>query len=230
MGWGQSKESGATEESQSQKLENPMKRSLRVHIEQSERATQGSIGSASRTRDLQPPASAVVETSVDYETAKMRVPTINTDTSEPHTITTNQSLPLSGQGEATDTAESDDKKPRGTQEDSESCLEIAQPPVQPVDTVRPSEATATPPAIGTVSGRHCKEQTVVEAEEKKLSIVADTSKSHSTATEASREDDKEHKGTSEDRQQGPRAQDESDYVSKKPVRKKRHKRTRRHGE
>ena len=230
MGWGQSKESGATEESQSQKLEKPMKRSLRVHVEQSERATQGSIGSASRTRDLQPPASAVVETSVDYETAKMRVPTINTDTSEPHTITTNQSLPLSGQGEATDTAESDDKKPRGTQEDSESCLEIAEPPVQPVDIVRPSEATATPPAIGTVSGRHCKEQTVVEAEEKKLSIVADTAKSHSTATEASRKDDKEHKGTSEDRQQGPRAQNESDHVSKMSVRKKRNKRTRRHGE
>ena len=218
MGWGQSKESGAIEESQSQKLEKPMKRSLRVHVEQSERATQGS--------------SAVVETSVDYETAKMRVPTVNIDTSEPHTITTIQSLPLSRQGEATDTAESDDKKLRGTQEDSESCLEIAQPPVQPVDIVRPSEATATPPAIGTVSGRHCKEQTVVEAEEKKLSIVADTAKSHSTATEASRKDDKEHKGTSEDSQQGPRAQDESDHVSKKPVpvRKKRHKRTRHHGE
>ena len=230
MGWGQSKESGATEESQSQKLEKPMKRSLRVHIEQSERATQGSIGYTSRTRDLQPPASANFETSVDYETEKMRIPTVNNDTSEPHTITAIQSLPLSGQGEATDTAESDDKKPRGTQEDSESCLEIAQPPVQPVDIVRPSEATATPPAIGAVSGRHCEEQTVVEAEEKKLSIVADTAKSHSTATEASRKDDKEHKETSEDRQQGPRAQDESDHVSKKSIRKKRHKRTRRHGE
>ena len=160
----------------------------------------------------------------------MRIPTVNIDTSEPHTITTIQSLPLSRQGEATDTAESDDKKPKGTHEDSESCLEIAQPPVQPVDIVKPSEATATPPAIGTVSGRHCEEQAVVEVEEKKLSIVADTSKSYSTSTEASREDDKEHKGTSEDRQKGPRAQDESDQVSKKPVRKKRHKRTRRHGE
>ena len=230
MGWGQSKESGATEESQSQKLEKPMKRSLRVHIEQSERATQGSIGYTSRTRDLQPPASAIFETSVDYETQKMKIPTVNIDTSEPHTITTIQSLPLSRQGEATDTAESDDEKPKGTQEDSESCLEIAQPPVQPVDIVKPSEATATPPTIGTVSGRHCEVQAVVEVEEKKLSIVADTSKSYSTSTEASREDDKEHKGTSEDRQQGPRAQDESDQVSKKPVRKKRHKRTRRHGE
>ena len=94
-----------------------------------------------------------------------------------------------------------------------------------MDIVREPEATATPPASGTVSGSHCEEQAVVEVEEKKQLIVADIS--HSTDTEASRDD---HKRTSEDGQQGPRTKDESDHISKKHVRKKRYKQTRRHGE
>ena len=199
------------------------KRARKGDVEQSKTVTHGST---SRDGDLIQPlinSGAVVET----EKKKVHTVPIATDTSEPHTVTITQSLPLSGQGEATDIAESDDQR---TRKDPESYLENFQPPVQPVDIVRPPEATTTPPAISTVSGSHCKEQTVVEVEEKKLSISTDTSKSHSTATEASREDDKEHKGTTEDRQTGPRAQDESDHVSKKPVRKKRHKRTRRHGE
>ena len=163
-------------------------------------------------------------TVVETEKKKVHTVPIATDTSEPHTVTITQSLPLSGQGEATDTVKSDDQR---TRKDPESYLENLQPPVQPVDIIRPPEATTTPPAISTVSGSHCEEQAVVEVEEKKLSIVGYT---HSTDTEASREDAKEHKGTLVDRQTGQRAQDESDHVSKKPVRKKRHKRARRHGE
>ena len=211
MGWGQSKQSKTTK--QTQRKDKPVKKRVET--------AQLSVGASSHGHDLQPPTSAVVET-------EKIVPTI-TDTSEPHTVTTTQSLPLSGQGDANDKAETVMTRELGKIL-SESCPKSLQPPVQPVDIDRPSEATTTPPAIDTVSGSHCKEQAVVEVEEKKLSIIADTSKSHSTATEASREDDKEHKGTSEDRQTGPRAQDENDHVSRKPVRKKRHKRTRRHGE
>ena len=204
------------------------KRTRKGNVEQSKTVTHGST---SRGGDLIQPlinGGAVVET--ELEKKKVHTVPIATDTSEPHTVTITQSLPLSGQGEATDTAESDDQR---TRKDPESYLESLQPPIQPVDIVRPPEATTTPPAISTVSGSHCEEQTVVEVlKEKKLLIVADTSRLHSTSTESSREDDNKHKGTSEDSQQGPRAQDESDRVSKKPVpvRKKRHKRTRRHGE
>ena len=219
MGWGQSKQSKTTK--QSQRKDKPMKKRVEKEGVELFDTAQLSVGASSHGHDLQPPTSAVVET-------EKKVPTV-TDTSEPHTATTTQSLPLSGQGEANDKAETVMTRELGKIL-SESCPKSLQPPVQPVDIDRPSEATTTPPAIGTVSGSHCKEPAVVEVEEKKLSIVADTSKSHSTDTEASREDDKEHKGTLEDRQTGPRAQDESDHVSKKPVRKKRHKRTRRHGE
>ena len=212
MGWGQSKQSKTTK--QTQRKDKPVKKRVEIETVELSETAQLSTGSSLHDHDLQPPTSAVVETEKIVATV--------IDTSEPHTATTAQSLPLSGQGEANDRAEIDDKR---TWEDPESCPKSLQPPVQPVDIVRPSEATTTPPAIGTVSGSNYEEQTV----EKKLSIVADTSKSHSTATEALREDDNEHKGTSEDRQTGPRAQDESDRVSKKPVRKKRHKRTRHHG-
>ena len=220
MGWGQSKQSKTTKQSQ-RKDKLVKKRVEKKGVELFDTA-QLSIGASSHGHDLQPPTSrAVVET-------EKKVPTV-TDTSEPHTATTTQSLPLSGQGEANDKAETVMTRELGKIL-SESCPKSLQPPVQPVNTDRPSEATTTPSAIGTVSGSHCEEQAVVEVEEKKLSIIADTSKSYSTSTEASREDDKEHKGISGDRQQRPRAQDESDHVSKKPVRKKRHKRTRRHGE
>ena len=205
------------------------KRARKGNVEQSKTVTHRST---SRGGDLiQPLINSLSGAVVETEKKKVHTVPIATDTSEPHTVTTTQSLPLSGQGEATDTAKSDDQIIR---KDPESYLENLQPPVQPVtvDIVRPPEATTTPPAIGTVSGSHCEEQTVVEVKEKKLLIVADTSRLHSTATESSREDDNKHKGTSDDSQQEPRAQDESDRVSKKPVpvQKKRHKRTRRHGE
>ena len=215
MGWGQSKESGATEEPQNE--EKPIKRRVgEENVEQSERATQGSIGSTqSQTRDLHRPL-AIVETSVDNETEKIGVP-IN--------FTTTLALPIRGSGETTT---SHDKK----QENSVpwSCLEIAPPPVQPVDiNLRQPEATTTPPAIGTVSESHYEEQ-AVEVEEKKLLIVTDTlllSGPSEVTAETFREDKETLK---EDSLQGPRAQDNSSYVSKKPVHKKRHTRTRCHGE
>ena len=85
------------------------KRVEKETVELSETA-QLSIGASSYGHDLQPPTGAVVET-------EKLVPTV-TDTSEPHTITTTQSLPLSGQDEVDDKAEIDDKR---TWKDLESC-------------------------------------------------------------------------------------------------------------
>ena len=160
-----------------------------------------------------------------------------------HSVTDTQALSLS-QGPST--AEKNDKGGQEGPEPESVGVETAQfLAVQPVDATPQSEtATATTQAIGTVLDSYCEEQAVVEVEEKKQLTVSDTSMSRSgtvaTAPESSGAvakasgDDKHMKGTQEKSKsahktllkQGPRGQDGSVHTSsKKPVQRKRHKRT-----
>jgi hypothetical protein len=155
---------------------------------------------------------------------------------------------------STDAVENDEKKPRGTRQvlEPESVgLETVQlPAVQSVDIASQSEATTTPPAIGTVTaGSNCEEQDVVDEEEKKLLTVSDTHSTVATGPESSGataevgrgerhgEGGQEESKTAAQETQlkhGPRAQDGSHHASssiKKPAaQRKRRKRTGRHGE
>ena len=219
MGCWQSKERGETEETQQE--EAPVKRSAdEKHIinERSETATQGALHCVAQ---IFSGPTLLASTTVEIE--KIKVPTDTTDT---------QVLSLSlRQSEHTNNimAKNDDKKriiAKGTQpEDSEHKL------MQPSPVHPNLKVTTIPQAIGTVSGSHCEDQHLVE---KKLLTVGDASRSLllSGSCEVTAETSRDGHGeeiVGEDRPQGPRTEDECDHVSKKSIRKMRHKRTRRHG-
>ena len=170
---------------------------------------------------------------------------------EPHPVTTTQqALSLSqGPNRTTNTAEKDDENNKGTQEGPEpECISLESEllPVQSVDIIQQSEAITTPPAVATVLDSNREEQAVVEVEEKKLLTVSDTHSVVATAPESSgataeaTREDKHGKETQEESKSAtqetlikhkPRAQDGGDHASsKKPIWRKRHKRTGCHGE
>ena len=152
---------------------------------------------------------------------------------------------------STDAVKNDEKKTRGTREilEPESIgLETVQlPAAESVDVASQSEATATPPPIGTVMDSNREEQDVVHVheEEKKLLTASDTQstvvpgpESSGATVEVAREgrgQEAQSKTAAQETQlkHGSRAQDGSGHVSsnKKPAaQRKRHKRTGRHGE
>ena len=168
--------------------------------------------------------------------------------SEPIPVTSTHGT-LSANLTSTDVVKNDEKKTRGTQEvlEPESIgLETVQlPAVESVDIASQSEATTTPPPIGTVMDSNREEQDIVDKEEKKLLTVSDTqstvvpgSESSGATAEVAREgggQEAQSKTAAQETQlkYGSRAQDGSGHVSsiKKPgAQRKRHKRTGRHGE
>ena len=128
---------------------------------------------------------------------------------------------------------------------SKKVTTIADTP-KSMDITQQPKATTTTSANGTVLDSHHEEQAVVvEVEEKKLLTVSDMHSTVATAPESSRataeatRKDKHGKGTQEESKSAqetllkhkPRAQDGCDQTSsKKPVQRKRYRRTGRHGE
>ena len=170
--------------------------------------------------------------------------------SEPIPVTNTHGT-LSANLISTDVVKNDEKKTRGTREvlEPESIgLETVQlPAAESVDVASQSEATATPPPIGTVMDSNREEQDVVDEEEKKLGLltVSDTQstvvpgpESSGATAEVAREgggQEAQSKTAAQETQlkHGSRAQDGNGHVSsiKKPAaQRKRRKRTRRHGE
>ena len=150
---------------------------------------------------------------------------------------------------STDVVKDDENKTRGTREvlEPESIgLETVQlPAAESVDVASQSEATATPPPIGTVMDSNREEQDVVHKEEKKLLTVSGTQstvvpgpESSGATAEVAREGrgrEAQSKTAAQETQlkHGSRAQDGSGHVSsigKPAVQRKRRKRTGRHGE
>ena len=150
---------------------------------------------------------------------------------------------------STDVVKNDEKKTRGIREvlEPESIgLETVQlPAVESVDVASQSEATATPPPIGTVMDSNREEQDVVDKEEKKLLTVSDTQstvvpgpESSGATAEVAREgggQEAQSKTAAQETQlkHGSRAQDGSGHVfsnKKLTAQRKRRKRTGRHGE
>ena len=143
----------------------------------------------------------------------------------------------------------DEKKTRGAREvlepESISPETVQLPAAESVDVASQSEATATPPPIGTVMDSNHEEQDVVDEEEKKLLTVSDTQstvvpgpESSGATAEVAREgggQEAQSKTAAQETQlkHGSRAQDGSGHLSsiKKPAaQRKRRKRTGRHGE
>ena len=140
-------------------------------------------------------------------------------------------------------------KIRGTREvlEPESIgLETVQlPAVELVDVASQSEATATPPPIGTVMDSNREGQDVIDKEEKKLLTASDTQSTVVPGPESSgataevaregRDQEAQSKTAAQETQlkHGSRAQDGSGHVSpieKPAAQRKRRKRTGRHGE
>ena len=170
--------------------------------------------------------------------------------SEPIPVTSTHGT-LSANLISTDVVKNDEKKIRGTREvlEPESIgLETVQlPAVLSVDVASQSEATATPPPIGTVMDSNREEQDVIyiDKEEKILLTVSDTQstvvpgpESSGATTEVAREgrgQEAQSKTAAQETQlkHGSRAQNGSGHISsiKKPAaQRKRRKRTGRHGE
>ena len=150
---------------------------------------------------------------------------------------------------STDVVKNDEKKTRGTREvlepESISLETVQLPAAESVGVASQSEATATPPPIGTVMDNNCEKQDVVDEEEKKLLTVSDTQstvvpgpESSGATAEVAREgggQEAQSKTAAQETQlkHGSRAQDGSGHLSsiKKPAaQRKRRKRTGRHGE
>ena len=165
--------------------------------------------------------------------------------SEPIPVTSTHGT-LSANLMSTDVVKNDEKKTRGTREvlepESISLETVQHPAAESVDIASQSEATATPPPIGTVMDSNREEQDIVDKEEKKLLTVSDTQstvvpgpESSGATAEVAREgggQEAQSKTAAQEIQlkHRSRAQDGSGHVSSIAAQRKRRKRTGHHGE